>query len=556
VSSQQRTIKGEKTRKVFDYVIVGSGFGGSVSAMRLTAKGYDVLVLERGKRYRDQDFSTTSWNLWKYLWLPGLRCFGILEITPFRTVLALHGSGVGGGSLGYANVLVEPDERMFESKQWRQLADWKTILRPHYDTARRMLGVTRNDEQWEADRILKEIAEEMGRGDTFRHTDVGVLFGEPEEDVEDPFFGGKGPVRAGCNYCGGCLVGCRFNAKNTLVKNYLYFAEAWGAEIRPECLVREIRPLSDDQQDGARYELDYVRSTGWLRKSRNKVRAKHVVLSAGVVGTLDLLFRCRDVSKSLPMVSPRLGDDVRNNNEAFMGSVNRSWKTDFSKGITISSIFSADEETHIEPVRYPAGSAMMVILLGSPLIATGSNAWIRILKTIFKILRHPLDFMSSKLFPSVAKRMTILMAMQTKDSRLKIRYGRHLLTLFRRGLVSRATSEGMPAAKVEVGHKVAHAFAEKTNGIAMGSLTEGLFNVPTTAHLLGGCPMGENASEGVIDADCRVHNYPGMYVIDGTIMPGNPGLNPSLTITALAEYAMSRIPPKEGTIERDPFTSE
>ena len=249
MNSHQSTNKQNQADEVFDYVIVGSGFGGSVSAMRLTAKGYAVLVLERGKRYRDQDFSKTSWNLWKYLWLPGLRCFGILEITPFRTVLSLHGSGVGGGSLGYANVLMEPDKSLFESKQWRRLADWKTILKPHYETARRMLGVTRNEEQWEADRILQEIAEEIGRGDTFRHTDVGVLFGEPEAEIEDPYFEGKGPIRAGCNYCGGCLVGCRYNAKNTLVKNYLHFAEAWGAEIRPECLVREIRPLNDGRLD-------------------------------------------------------------------------------------------------------------------------------------------------------------------------------------------------------------------------------------------------------------------------------------------------------------------
>ena len=555
MDSQQRKHKMDTKDDVFDYVIIGSGFGGSVSAMRLAEKGYTVLVLERGKRYQDRDFSKTSWNLWKYLWLPGLRCFGVLEITPFRTVLALHGAGVGGGSLGYANVLVEPDESMFASPKWSQLADWKTILEPHYETARRMLGVTRNQEQWEGDRILREIADEMGRGDTFRHTDVGVFFGEPEEEVEDPYFEGKGPKRAGCNFCGGCMVGCRYNAKNTLVKNYLYFAEAWGAEVRPECRAREIQPLDNEQEDGARFEIGYRSSTNWIRKPRRTVRARNVVISAGVIGTLDLLFRCRDVKCSLPMISPRLGEDVRNNNEAFMGSISRSWKTDFSKGIAISSIFSADDETHIEPVRYPAGSAMMAILLGSPLVESGGSAWIRILKTIMMILMHPVDFLVSKAFPHVAKRMTILMAMQTRESKLKIRFGRHLLTLFRRGLVSAKSEEGMPEAKVEVGHRVAEAFAEKTNGITMGSFTEGLFNVPTTAHLLGGCPMGRNASEGVIDADCRVHNYPGMYVIDGSIMPGNPGLNPSLTITALAEHAMSKIPAKAGTIERDPLAS-
>lgn len=539
--------------QAYDYVVVGSGFGGSVSAMRLTAKGYSVLVFERGKRYRDEDFARSSWNLGKYLWIPGLRCFGILEITPLRAVLALHGSGVGGGSLGYANVLEQPDEKLFESANWRNLVNWKEVLRPHYITARRMLGVARNDYLSPGDEVLREVAKDLGRGDTFRTTDVGVTFGEPDVEMEDPYFQGRGPSRIGCNYCGGCMVGCRYNSKNTLVKNYLYFAEAWGAEVRAESKVSNIQPLDGDQNDGARYEITYHSATAWLAKPRRKVRAKNVVVAAGVIGTLGLLFHCRDVLKSLPDISARLGEEVRNNNEAFSGVTSRSHARDFSKGISISSIFSADGETHIEAVRYPAGSATMVVLLGSPLIDSGGSVLARVLKTMWKILRHPFDYLNSKVMPHIAKRTTILMAMQTKDTRLKIGHGRHLLTLFRRGLVSVTGDDGMPEAKVEIGHEVAYAFADKTNGITAGSITEGLFNVSSTAHLLGGCPMGQTEADGVIDAECNVFNYPGLYVVDGSIMPGNPGINPSLTITALAEYAMSRIPSKAGERARDPL---
>jgi len=543
----------KQSSEVQDFVIIGSGFGGSVSAMRLVAKGYSVVVLERGKRYRDPDFARTSWNLWKYLWLPGLRCFGVLEITPLRSVLALHGSGVGGGSLGYANVLMEPDENLFESEQWRRTANWKEILRPHYATARRMLGVTRSEYLSPGDEVLREIAVESGRGDAFRVTEVSVFFGEPDAEAPDPYFGGKGPTRNGCNFCGACVVGCRYNAKNTLVKNYLYFAEEWGAEVRPESQVERIQYLGEDQADEARYEISYRSSTAWMFKPRNTIRARNVVVAAGAIGTLRLLFKCRDIHKSLPEISSRLGEEVRNNNEAFMGVVSRSHETDFSKGISISSIYGADDETHIEAVRFPAKSAMMAVLLGSPLIDTGGSGFMRLMKTLFEIVKHPIDFLNTKIMPNVAKRMTLLMAMQTKDTRLKIGYGRHLLTLFRRGLVSNDAAEGLPEAKVEIGHRVAKAFGEKTNGITAGSITEGLFDVSTTAHLLGGCPMGRDASDGVIDTECRVYNYPGLFIIDGSIMPGNPGLNPSLTITALAEYAMSRIPAKGGIVERDPL---
>ncbi|MBI3362131.1 MAG: GMC family oxidoreductase [Chloroflexi bacterium] len=530
-----------RSDQAVDFVVIGSGFGGSVSAMRLTEKGYRVLVLERGKRYRDEDFARTNWIAWKYLWLPALRCFGILQISLLRGVMILHGSGVGGGSLGYANVLMEPDDRLFDAPAWRHLADWKTLLRPHYDTARRMLGVTVNPCLWSADAVLKTIAGELGHGDSFHPTDVGVFFGEAGRDAPDPYFGGDGPPRRGCIHCGGCMVGCRHNAKNTLVKNYLYFAEKWGAEIEAEAEVQDIRSLPEGQVDGARFEVVYRRSTAWLSKSPRAVRARNVVVSAGVLGTLGLLLRCRDVTRSLPTISLRLGEMVRTNSEALLGSVSRDGEIDYSEGVAITSVFRADQVTQIEPVRYPSGSSLMRFL-AAPLIESGENLLVRLLTFVGLILRHPIDFLRTYVWPGWASRTTILLVMQTADNRMRLRLGRGLFTLFRRGLVSEPDAEHTVPAKIDIGHRVTRDFARMINGVPAGSITEGLLNFPMTAHIMGGCPFGRDAEEGVIDLNCQVINYPGLYVVDGSIIPANPGINPSLTITALAEYAMSRVP--------------
>ena len=539
---------------VFDYVIVGSGFGGSVSAMRLTEKGYRVLVLERGKRFRDQDFARSTWNVRKYLWAPLLRCFGILQITPFKDVLVLHGSGVGGGSLGYANVLMQPHDEAFETPAWQHPIGWGDVLRPHYDTARRMLGVTPNPRQWPADRVMQEIAEERGMADTFRPTTVGTFFGEPGregEEVPDPYFGGEGPARRGCIHCGACMVGCRHNAKNTLVKNYLYLAEQWGAEVRAEREVRDIRPLPPGQPDGARYEVLHRRSTGILRRDRQTVRARNVIVSAGVIGTMKLLFRCRDETGSLPHLSDRLGDVVRTNSEALMGVVARDDEHDYSEGIAITSIFHADPVTTIEPVRYPPGSSLMRYLAGPPV--QGGNLLSRLAKSILDILKRPLDFARTHFLPKWAQRATIILVMQTEDNRIRLRRGRDLSTAFRRGLVSEGDPDHPIPTRIEAAHEVTQRFAEKTDGIPNGTITEGLLDVPMTAHILGGCPYGADATEGVLDVGGRVHNYPGLHVIDGAMVPANPGVNPSLTITAMAEHAMSLIPPKEDTARREPI---
>lgn len=529
---------------VLDYVIVGSGFGGSVAAMRLTQKKYSVAVLERGKRWRDGDFPRTNLNIWKYLWLPFARCFGILQISVFKDVLVLHGSGVGGGSLGYATVLMQPDEKSFAAPDWHRLADWPALLGPFYDTARSMLGVTRNPRRWPADEQLQEIARELKRDGTFQLTDVGIFFGGPEDEgreVPDPFFNGDGPVRCGCQHCGGCMVGCRYNAKNTLPKNYLYFAEKWGAEVRPEADVRDIRPLPAGQPDGARYEVAYRSATSPFG-GLHRLRARNVIVSAGTLGTLRLLFRCREITASLPRLSPRLGETVRTNSEAILGSTHRGTQPDYSKGVAITSFFKADEVTAVEPVRYPAGSDLMRFLAG-PLIGTGSF-WRRLTESAGEMLRHPIDFSKVHVLPGWARRSTILLVMQTEDNHVRLKLGRSLFTLFRRALVSETDPDRPIPTRIEIGHTVTRMFAKRIDGVPLGSFNEGLLNIPITAHIIGGCGFGQSAEDGVVDLNCQVHNYPGLYIVDGSIMPANPGVNPSLTITALAEYAMSRVPPK------------
>ncbi|MBX3065071.1 MAG: GMC family oxidoreductase [Anaerolineae bacterium] len=535
-----------RDQTVFDYVIIGSGFGGSVSAMRLAEKGYSVLVLERGKRYRDPDFAKNNWMIWKYLWAPWLRCFGILQISLFKHVLVLHGSGVGGGSLGYANVLMEPSDELFTSPAWSHLADWKQLLKPHYATARRMLGVAVNPRLGPADQVLREIAAELGSDSTFQATPVGVFFGKPEQadqEVPDPYFDGEGPARRPCNFCGGCMVGCRHNAKNTLVKNYLYFAEKKGAQVWSEIEARDVRPLEGKQADGARYEVICRKSTAWTVKQEQRIRARNVIFSAGTLGTLRLLFRCRDVTRSLPKLSLRLGETVRTNSESLLGVTNRGLHTDFSSGVAITSIFNADDVTRVEPVRYPRGSSLMRFMAG-PLINLGNHIPTRIWRSIVEIITHPRDFLKVHLLPGWAQRSTILLVMQTEDNAIHLRLGRSLLTLFRRGLVSDLGSAAPIPTRIDIGHEVTRSFAQKTNGIPLGSINEGLFNVPLTAHILGGCAFGLDAQDGVVDLDCQLHHYPGLYVVDGSIVPANPGVNPSLTITAMAEYAMSRISTK------------
>jgi cholesterol oxidase len=533
-------------QQVYDFVIIGSGFGGSVSAMRLTEKGYSVLVLEKGRRFEDKDFARTNWQFWKYLWLPALRAHGILQISVIKGAMILHGAGVGGGSLGYANVLEVPSEATFATPAWNQKMKWGEVLRPHYEKAKQMLGAARNPRLWKADLVLREMAEERGMGHTFRTTEVGAYFGESGVTVPDPYFDGEGPDRAGCKHCGGCMVGCRHNAKNTLPKNYLYFAEKNGAEVKSEVEVIDVRPWTEDggpsTVDSARYAVTYQTSTS-LFKHQQTVHARNVIFSAGVMGTMKLLLNLRDVKHSLPRLSLKLGTMIRTNSEALLGSVARTSDINYSEGVAISSIYNHDEITRVEPVRYPDGSSLMRFL-AAPLIDTNVSIPVRLLKFLGWALTHPIDFARSMFLAGWAHNVTILLVMQHSDNRMRFRIGRSGYTLFRRGIV--AEQEGGYEVPAHVGgtHHMTRTFARRTNGVALGSIGENLLGLPTTAHILGGAPIGEDEDEGVVNKRFEVHNYPGLYIIDGSIMPANPGVNPSLTITALAEYAMSKIQAK------------
>jgi cholesterol oxidase len=525
--------------EMIDYVIIGSGFGGSVSALRLVEKGYSVLVLEKGKRFSDRDFATSNWQFWKYIWAPAIRAYGILQISILKGVMVLHGAGVGGGSLGYANVLEVPTDQTFATPAWNTPLNWGLVLAPHYQTARRMLGAARNPKLWKADEVLRQMADERGMSATFRATEVGAYFGETGVTVPDPYFNGQGPDRAGCQHCGGCMVGCRNNAKNTLPKNYLYFAEKHGAVIKPEVEVIDVRPLPAAETG---YTVTYRSSTAPFAP-RTVVQARHVIFSGGVMGTIKLLLKLRDVTRSLPKLSPRLGDMVRTNSEALLGAVGRKSDVNYSQGVSISSIFNADEITRVEPVRYPDGSSLMRFI-SAPLIDLDAGILRRLLDSAAWILRHPLDFARTMLLPGWAHNTTILLVMQHADNRLRFRTGRSLWTLWRTALVTEKEPGFEINAQVKGSHALARDFARRTDSVPMGSLGENLLNLPTTAHILGGAPLGPDAASGVVNGSFEIHNYPGLFIIDGSIVPANPGVNPSLTITALAEYAMSMNPSK------------
>ena len=532
--------------EVYDYVVIGSGFGGSVSAMRLSEKGYNVLVLERGMRIEDEDFPKTNWQLWKYLWMPGIGLRGFMELSLLPDVLVMRWCGVGGGSLGYANVLVEPDDMMFENPAWRDLGDWRKLLRPHYALAKRMLGRNLVPRLTPADEVMRKVAEKLDRGATFSPVNVGVYFGNAGEEVPDPYFEGEGPARTGCIYCGACMIGCRYNAKNSLPKNYLFFSEKRGVEVRSLAHVLDIIPVQQSSDSDGNYRIRYRHSTRLLGKDKY-VLAQNVIVSAGVLGTLKLLFHCRDVARSLPNISQRLGENVRTNSEALLGVADSDPESNHTKGVAIASVFEPIEGTHIEPFRFPERSAFLYRLLGAPLTDAGESGLMkRFLLMALEIGKKPVAFLASKLSPSWGRQTFGLLVMQTEDNKMKVHYGRNLRTLFRRGLLSsRDVSQPIPV-EIPVSHDVTRMMADELEGDPVGNIAEGLLNMPITAHILGGCPIGEASSKGVVGMDFQIHGYPGLYIIDGSVVPANPGLNPSLTITALAEFAISQIPPKDG----------
>ena len=513
-----------------------------MSALRLAEKGYRVAILECGRRYRDEDFAESTWNLRHYYWMPRLGLRGIFRMTIFKDIFIVSGSGVGGGSLGYANTLYRARPAFFRDPQWESLGEWESDLEPHYETAERMLGVTEYPLEGPADRLLKEYSEEIGVDDTYTRTRVGAFFGEPGKEVPDPYFGGEGPARSGCIGCGSCMVGCRYNAKNTLVKNYLWFAEKLGVEILAEREVTDVRPVEGGAADGSDgYEVTSERSGSWFRKQGSTLTTRGVVLAAGALGTNKLLANCRHRG-SLPRVSRRLGELVRTNSESINAVTAPNDERDFAQSVAISSSIYPDPDTHVEVVTY-GRRADSISYLFTLLTGQGSKLT-RPLLWLGQIVRHPLRFLRL-LWPfRWSRRTVILLVMQTLDNAIRLRPKRRLLGRGVKLQTEQDPEKPIPTFIPAADH-VARWMASRTGGIAQGGINEGIFNVPTTAHILGGAAIGPDPEQGVVDEHNRVFGYENLLVADGAAIPANPGVNPSLTITALAEHAMSHVPAKD-----------
>ena len=523
----------------YDWLVIGSGFGGSVSALRLREKGYSVGVLECGRRFGDDDFPRSTWDLRRYFWAPKLGMRGIFRLSIFKDVTIASGVGVGGGSLGYANTLYRARRRFYEDPQWAGLADWETVLGPHYDEAERMLGVVAYDEDDHADDLLREYARELGVEDTYAKTRVGVFLGARGTTVADPYFGGAGPDRTGCMRCGRCMIGCPHGAKNTLVKNYLWLAEHAGAEIHPERMVVGIRPLgAPDGSDG--YEVTTERPGAWLRKRRRTFTARGVVLAAGALGTNKLLAASR-LHGTLPRVSGRLGELVRTNSEAILAVTLPPGAPDITRRVAITGSIYPDPDTHIETVVYgdaaDSMSALYTVMVGDGTRVT------RPLKLARAAARHPLTFVRLFNPRGWSRRTIIVLVMQTLDNAIALRATKT------RGGVRLQTAQD-PERPIPTYIPIASHFAtwlaKRTGGTAQSSFMEALANVPSTAHVLGGAVIAADPSQGVIDARQRVFGYENLLVCDGAAVPANVGVNPSLTITAMAEHAMTHVPPAPG----------
>ncbi|MCA0159047.1 GMC family oxidoreductase, partial [Tsukamurella sp. M9C] len=542
MSSSAAPQKPSRSGTDYDVLVIGSGFGGSVTALRLTEKGYRVGVLEAGRRFADEDFAKTSWDLRKFVWMPALGLYGIQRIHMLRDCLILAGAGVGGGSLNYANTLYKPPASFFADEQWAGITDWFDELSPYYDQGRRMLGVVQNPHMTPADEIVKQVADDMGAGETFIQTPVGVYFGEPGKTVPDPFFGGAGPDRTGCIECGECMTGCRHGAKNTLVKNYLGLAERAGAEVHPLTTVTDVTRLVDGS-----WAVTTVRSGAKVRKRRRTYTARHVVFAAGTWGTQQLLHRLRDKG-SLPELSDRVGVLTRTNSESILSAVRMTVdkELDLTRGVAITSSFHPSSDTHVEPVRYGKGSNAMGML--QTLMTDGGGRVPRWLKFLGTVVRHPLAFLRVLLVGGWSERTIIALVMQNLDN--------SITTFTKRGLFGRKMSSrqghGEPNPTwIPLGNEATRRIADKIGGAPAGTWGE-VFNIPMTAHFLGGCAIGADPSTGVIDAYHRVHGYPTLSVVDGSAVSANLGVNPSLTITAQAERAAALWPNKGEADQRAP----
>ena len=515
----------------YDFVIIGSGFGGAVSALRLSEKGYNVLVIEKGKWFRNpDDFPKTTWNLPKFFWLPALGFKGIFKMTFFRHVVALSGVGVGGGSLVYANTLPIPKSPFFNSGQWKGLDNWEQVLQPYYTLAKKMLGAERHPYMSRSDKVMQQLSTETP-GSAFEKTEVAVYFGKTGITVPDPYFDGNGPNRTGCNLCGGCMTGCRYNAKNTLDKNYLYLAQTNGVEIIAEKTVINVIPIGDHGGNG--YEITYKNTFGWIGK-QTKVKAKGIIFAGGVTGTIPLLLKLKN--RSLPKLSSCIGQGIRTNSESLIGVTTFDKNAVFSEGIAIGSIVHIDENRHIEPVKYASGSGFFRLLM-APMVS-GSSFGVRLFSMVKDFVAHPLDNIKTYFVDDWSKRTHILLYMESIDSTLK-------LVRSRFGVIRSKLETGQsPTAFNPKAQELAKKTEKIINGKAMVMNTESLFGIPTTAHILGGACMGADETTGVIDKNNKVFNYTNMYICDGSMISANVGVNPSLSITAITEYAMSKIPKK------------
>ena len=522
----------------FDVVVIGSGFGGSVAALRLTEKNYKVAILEAGKRFSDKDFPKTSWRLRKFLFMPRLGLNGIQRIHVLPDVLVLAGAGVGGGSLVYANTLYKPPASYFEDKQWRDITNWDQELSPWYDQASRMLGVAQNPYFSASDKAMKQVADQMGVGHTFKLAPLGVYFGDGVGvKSKDPFFGGVGPDRSGCLQCGACMTGCRHNAKNTLPKNYLGLAESAGAKVFPEHTVTKIEQLADGS-----WVVTARKSSAWFGKKR-RFTAANVVVAAGTYNTQKLLHKMKSTGV-LPKISDYLGKLSRTNSEALTGSIMPKGGTDFSKGSAITSSFFPDDHTHVEPVRYGKGSNFMgllqTVMTDGEKIRDRRKQWLRQVVTKPSLLLKILDVRQW------SERTVVALIMQNVDSAISVSSKRGLFG-FR--LTSKNDSITPNATYIPAANEVARRIAENNGGIAGGHIGD-LVNAPFTAHFVGGCVIGESIQTGVIDPYHRVYNYPTLHIVDGASVTANLGVNPSLTITAQAERAFSMWPNKGEKDER------
>ena len=518
----------------YDYVIIGSGFGGSVSALRLSEKGYKVLVIEKGRWFnKPEDFPRTNWNLRKWLWMPRLGLRGLFRISFFRHVTILSGVGVGGGSLVYANTLPVPKSPFFKSGSWKDLCDWEQELQPFYALAKQMLGAAIHPYTSRGEVVMQTLARNLGKPEAFQQAEAGVYFGKAGETVPDPYFDGKGPSRTGCNQCGGCMLGCRYNAKNTLDKNYLFLSQQAGCEIKAETEVYDVAPILPDGSQG--YVVKFRDSMSWLPQ-KGSLKTRGVIFAGGVLGTMSLLLKLKE--SSLPRLSQALGHGLRTNSESLVGVTSFDKNASFSEGIAIGSIVKIDENRHLEPVKYPPGSGFWRIFM-APMVH-GKSLGLRLWRMLLDFLRHPAAYLKAYSVDDWSRRTQILLYMESLDSTLQMK--RSSL-----GFCTTSLSQGAaPSPFNPVARDIASKVEMIVNGKAMVMNLETLLGIPSTAHILGGACMGESPAHGVIDSDNRVFNYQNMLVCDGSMISANIGVNPSLTITAIAERAMRKIPAKAG----------